>query len=276
MIVSFDSAEKYLAATADMLEQREVENNLILGICNHLKDKNIQSDQFVFINSVTDGAIRATSIKTAGNAIISIPSPDISGLKELPDYYHHQNIRLEGVFGEHPPATAFATYYSRDYFNKISMIVHRLSDVIEIPEVSGSLKAAGYEDLELVLEWTGQFRKETESGNHSNPAEDLAMIKTRIADGTLYLWMDHEKAVSMAAMNRKTRHVGVIGYVYTPKGFRGKGYATTLVKTLSKKLLQSGFEYCSLFTDRANPTSNHIYRTIGYEPITEFSTIIFT
>ena len=100
-------------------------------------------------------------------------------------------------------------------------------------------------------------------------------VKTRIGDGTLFLWIDRAQAVSMAAINRKTKNVGVIGYVYTPKEFRGKGYATTLVKIVSKKILQNGFTYCSLFTDSANPTSNYIYRKIGYEPVAEFTTIIF-
>jgi predicted GNAT family acetyltransferase len=36
---------------------------------------------------------------------------------------------------------------------------------------------------------------------------------------------------------------------------------------LSQKLLDSGRRFCFLFTDLANPTSNHVYQAVGYEPV---------
>jgi predicted GNAT family acetyltransferase len=36
---------------------------------------------------------------------------------------------------------------------------------------------------------------------------------------------------------------------------------------LSQILLQQGYKYCFLFTDLANPTSNHIYQAIGYRSV---------
>jgi hypothetical protein len=36
---------------------------------------------------------------------------------------------------------------------------------------------------------------------------------------------------------------------------------------VSVALLDSGRRYCLLFTDLANPTSNQIYRQIGYWPV---------
>lgn len=32
-------------------------------------------------------------------------------------------------------------------------------------------------------------------------------------------------------------------------------------------LLDQGRKYCFLFTDLTNPTSNHIYQAIGYQPV---------
>ena len=77
----------------------------------------------------------------------------------------------------------------------------------------------------------------------------------------------------MAAMIRKTKRFGIVSLVYTPDKLRGNGYATSCVQKLSEHLLQSGFKSCGLFTDKANPTSNSIYKKIGYVPITEFSDI---
>jgi predicted GNAT family acetyltransferase len=40
-------------------------------------------------------------------------------------------------------------------------------------------------------------------------------------------------------------------------------------------MLGSGRKFCFLFTDVENPTSNKIYRQIGYRPIADFRHWIF-
>jgi predicted GNAT family acetyltransferase len=44
------------------------------------------------------------------------------------------------------------------------------------------------------------------------------------------------------------------------------GYASAVVAALSQRELDAGREWCSLLADAANPTTNHIYAEIGYEP----------
>ena len=60
-----------------------------------------------------------------------------------------------------------------------------------------------------------------------------------------------------------------IGFVYTPKEERGKGYASACVAAASEKALETGYKFCCLFTDLGNPTSNSIYQRIGYNPVTD-------
>ncbi|MBJ6958567.1 GNAT family N-acetyltransferase, partial [Vibrio cholerae] len=54
-----------------------------------------------------------------------------------------------------------------------------------------------------------------------------------------------------------------IGGVYTPPEFRKKGFASKLVANISQIILDSG-KFPSLLTDLDNPTSNHIYKEIGF------------
>jgi uncharacterized protein len=54
-----------------------------------------------------------------------------------------------------------------------------------------------------------------------------------------------------------------ISGVYTPQECRRLGYAEACVHALSKRLRESGYR-CLLYTDLGNPTSNSIYRRIGY------------
>jgi hypothetical protein len=75
----------------------------------------------------------------------------------------------------------------------------------------------------------------------------------------------------MAASDRPTRHGVAVNAVYTPPGWRGRGYATNAVARLSAGLLAEGRRFCVLFTDLANPVSNAIYPRIGYRPRADFT-----
>ena len=47
----------------------------------------------------------------------------------------------------------------------------------------------------------------------------------------------------------------------------GQGVARALTAAASQDQLDRGRRFVFLFTDLANPTSNKIYRSIGYEPV---------
>ena len=79
----------------------------------------------------------------------------------------------------------------------------------------------------------------------------------------------------MAAFSARTRNTVRVGYVYTPAEHRRRGYASALVARVSRHILDSGFRQCVLYTDLANPTSNRIYRAIGYRPIQDVMDVNF-
>jgi predicted GNAT family acetyltransferase len=93
-------------------------------------------------------------------------------------------------------------------------------------------------------------------------------MERTIEEGRLYLWCD-KVPVSMAWKARPTKSGVVVSGVYTPPEHRRRGYATCCVAALSQRLLDTGYTYCTLYTDLANPTSNSIYRKIGYQPVCE-------
>ena len=80
----------------------------------------------------------------------------------------------------------------------------------------------------------------------------------------------------MAAAIGETAHGVRVGYVYTPPAFRRRGYATATVFHLSQLLLESGRNFCCLYTDLANPTSNAIYARLGYRPLCDVVDVNFT
>ena len=77
----------------------------------------------------------------------------------------------------------------------------------------------------------------------------------------------------MAVAQDATPHGGGVGYMYTPPELRARGYASALVAELSQPVLDSGLSFFVLYTDLSNPTSNAIYRRIGYNPIADVGDI---
>jgi predicted GNAT family acetyltransferase len=56
--------------------------------------------------------------------------------------------------------------------------------------------------------------------------------------------------------------------VYTPPERRSRGYASACAAALTLRIIAAGLR-CILHTDLANPTSNSIYRRIGYRAVEE-------
>jgi predicted GNAT family acetyltransferase len=91
-------------------------------------------------------------------------------------------------------------------------------------------------------------------------------VAAKLAQDDLIVWERDGRVVSMAGVVRRTPRSTAIALVYTPPALRRKGYASAVVAALSQRELDAGREWCSLLADAANPTTNHIYAEIGYEP----------
>ena len=85
----------------------------------------------------------------------------------------------------------------------------------------------------------------------------------RLRDERLLVW-DDDRVVSMVGTSPPVAGVVRLGPVYTPPETRRHGYATALVGEVSRRALAAGATKCMLYTDLANPTSNHIYQAVGY------------
>ena len=66
-----------------------------------------------------------------------------------------------------------------------------------------------------------------------------------------------------------------IGAVFTPPDLRRRGYASACVAAVSQSVLDAGRKFCFLYADIANPTSNHIYQEIGYQPVCDGEVLRF-
>lgn len=92
---------------------------------------------------------------------------------------------------------------------------------------------------------------------------------------SVFFWEDGGVPVSMAMTRGRTASGARVSFVYTPPEWRRRGYASALVAAVSQRLLDSGCSFCVLYTDLSNPTSNALYRRLGYEPVCDVVDVEF-
>lgn len=128
--------------------------------------------------------------------------------------------------------------------------------------IPGKMRKNTPEDASTLASWAKAF---VEEAVHETLSDDQAQ---KVAErDNFYIWEVNGERVSLAAASGKTPNGIRVNFVYTPTEHRGKGYASVNVATLSQHLLDSGNQFCSLFTDLENPTSNAIYQRMGYRPV---------
>lgn len=146
--------------------------------------------------------------------------------------------------------------------------LYRLDEVEESLAMSpGSWRFATETDAPLIEKWFALFEEDTNLDR--TPAELIKeKVEAFLDSKEVFLWEDEEKVVSMMKKSRPTKNSVTVSFVFTPKEERKKGYARTMVAQGSRELLKD-YEFCVLYTDMMNPTSNKIYKEIGYKHIAD-------
>jgi uncharacterized protein len=147
----------------------------------------------------------------------------------------------------------------------ISQRIYQLEVVSPMAPSLGTTRVADEADRNLLEAWGLQFSRDCHMETTAERNREAVTKAIRLS--SCYFWVIDGKPVSMAEVRGPTPSGIRISNVYTPLEFRRRGYATALVAAVSQKMLDAGRQFCVLFTDLANPTSNSIYHKIGYRPV---------
>ena len=275
-VVTYGEAESFLRDSQTELEKREAEHNLILGLALGLRGSQPVTENASFFARVQDTqGLLVAALMTSSNSplVLSTIRPDgDQALALIIGHLIASEVTLSGVVGPNGVSKLFAQRWSRVSGQPAQMgmrqRLYKLTHICEVPIPSGEFRRARNEHHEVVGRWIAAFNAEALQEGATEEAGKAA--KQRIDRGEIYLWEDSEPR-SMAAHTRTTSHGIAINAVYTPPEWRRQGLATACVARLSEYLLNSGYSFCVLFTDLANPTSNSIYQRIGYQPVGDFA-----
>jgi GNAT superfamily N-acetyltransferase len=177
-------------------------------------------------------------------------------------------VSLPGVNGEAATAATFAGHWSeRRKSGARPFEGNRIYEFLapeEAPDTMGTLRQAGSRDRDQVIAWMRAFQVEI-----GEPDDDTELRVDRwLAGEHIWLWEDSGETVSMAAGRDPVAGVVRVSGVYTPPELRSRGYAAACVSALSRRSREAG-NRCILYTDLGNPTSNSVYRRIGYRAVAE-------
>jgi len=233
------------------------------------------------------GAVTGVAMRTAPFApypVYALPMPDDAAVG-LARALHERGEEVGGVNGALPASRLLAEEYAR--LSGREVVVHEhlrlfeLGELVEPPVPPGRLRLASRDDADVCLAWFRDFA--TASAEQAGRTDPHAMeefsrdeMLGRIDDDIIWLWEDGTgEVVHLTGANLPANGVTRIGPVYTPKDQRGHGYASRAVAEISAQYVAQGVR-CCLFTDQANPVSNHIYEAIGYRPVVDMVNLLIS
>lgn len=262
----FDNASLYYTRVKDYLLQHEAQHSLMLGFLNALIYTPERFAHQPYLAVVEDdGTITTVALRISPNNLILSRSVNFQANTIIAQALHRQRVQIPGVYGPVDETSSFALGWQevsgQSYRVVMQQRIYQLETVQPIPKVNGYFRQATQTDRSLLIHWTQGFEEEALGGTSTQDAERF--VDGRLRVGSLYIWQD-DAPVSMAGYSGPTPNGIRVNAVYTPPEYRRKGYGTSCVAALSQALLNEGRRYCFLFADSANPTSNHIYQTIGY------------
>ncbi|WP_315906664.1 GNAT family N-acetyltransferase [Priestia koreensis] len=252
-----------------VLETKEAEHNLILGITERLNEHTPPLFMAIVLKDKEVGAI---FLQTHPNQVILAKIVDFS--KEEIDHIAQELYMIyptiPGIIGDRNMSLALIEQWAK--WRNATLSVHMNQRIYQLKEVkvpvnSQGLKHIEKEDLNTAYQFLYDFSQEV------NEPMTMEAVHEKItmwfdANSLYGLYKDGE-LISMAATTRPTRSNISVNAVYTPPSHRKKGYASQCVAALTQRMLDQGYASTSLYTDLDNPTSNKIYMEIGYEPVAD-------
>lgn len=272
--------EEFNDRVGDFLLVHEAEHSLLFGILSNLSSgwaygaASAGGPVLALVENNT--GIAAVAVCTSPRNLVISRAPELQAVGALVGGVSGLRLPLPGVSGPEVESRVFAASWARlhaEPFRRAMAFQVYQASAINPPRrpAPGSLRAGEAADTALIAGWIADFNDEALAEGDSDRTAALRMAQDLVSHRcrSVYLWEDG-KPVSMVATGRPSPNGGRVYAVYTPPEHRRKGYASSSVAALSTMLLDRGLKYCFLLADVANPTPNHIYRQIGYEPVAFF------
>lgn len=280
-----DAAE-FLAAAGDHLAADPVVNTVVTANAHRPRtwpDGGPPRHFWWLVVRDAAGAVVGAGMRTASDPphpLYLLPMPDAAAV-ELARALHERGEEALAVNGALPAVQRCAAELARLGGGRAEVQLrtrlHVLGELTPPAPVPGRLAVATEDDADLIDRWIAAFMGDADEqagrprGTGMSGLPDRAELLRRIGEQTYWFWLDGAgRPVNLTGVTPPSFGVARIAPVYTPPEQRGRGWASSAVAELSRRVQDSGARVC-LFTDQANPTSNKIYAALGYRPVADMA-----
>jgi predicted GNAT family acetyltransferase len=280
----FQTVDQLGEVALPFLMRQEAHHNLILGFIGRLERQSNPGDSQPYLAAaVSHGAVVAAAAMMPPSPLILSLCDEPDALTELARDVHDFSLGTAAVSAPLPFAPRFAQAWEHltGEPTRVAMTetCYRLERVRPPSGVGGKARLATEADMQLLTEWQIAFGREATPWERFDIDSVRRGVERRLAQppeiaGT-FIWEDGGRAACMVAYGSPTPNSLRIAPVYTPPEHRRRGYGSACTAAVCQLILDSGKRFVTLFADQANPTSNHIYRTIGFEPVCDAELIRF-
>ena len=266
-------AQAFLDVVGPFLTEREAEHNLLFGIAaNLIQDPHrLMTAPPYFAAVRRDGEVVAAALMTPPFNVVMSWTDDPDAVAALAADLERDGLPVPGVTAPVDMARSFVERWADQHdVSPRRIMAERIyrAERVSVPRgVPGAARIADHRDRDLLVYWMTQFLREALP--NGDPEQAVAMVDSAMQHGTrvFHLWEHDGRPVSVAGVTgpRPTGSASV-RCTRLPKD-RGHGFASAVTAAATQAELDGGRRFVFLFTDLANPTSNKIYQTIGYEPV---------
>jgi RimJ/RimL family protein N-acetyltransferase len=266
----------FLERAGPLLYADEARHNLILALAGVLRNRPEVYPVFgLWVVEENDRPLAAALITPPFNLVLA-DAADERALSPLAAAVWESGLPVPGVVGNRPTVDRFNEAWAP--LAAVAPRLHMRQGVFALERVTPPRVAFGAArpilpaDRALVLDWLDAFWVEALPESPQRERVERMVdhrLDPRTDDAGFWLWEDEGAVVSLVGYGGATSGGIRLGPVYTPPEHRRRGYGASLVAAVSSWLLAHGRRRCYLYTDLANPTSNAIYRRIGYRQVAE-------
>ncbi|WP_433468695.1 GNAT family N-acetyltransferase [Spirillospora sp. CA-128828] len=272
-----DDLEEFLARADGFLRGDPVANTVTLTVTEAMRAQGSGLYRNALFGWWTAGGdVQGTCMWTGTYPVLLSAMPEPAA-PELADALAGRDADVQAVNATPTAAAGFAEAWERltRTPGRVTMRqrLHRLAG-LEPPDPppDGAARVADGDDREMVHDWFAAFHRD--AGGHGGP--NPAVVDGRLAEGGITLWEAGGRPVAMAGRTPAVAGAARVAPVYTPAEHRRRGYGAAVTAAVTQGALDAGAADVVLFTELANPTSNGVYRRLGYRPVEDRVVLAFT
>ena len=274
-VIQNKNAQEFLKMNEKSLKKNTSINNLLLGIPTQEINGQQNNKDAIYLTALEDEKIIGQAMSSDEDRNLLCLLCLLEAPIKISETFFKLRPKFRGVYGERKVCEPISKNLSKVTGKNLKLVEHHgiyeLNTLI-MPETN-NLNLIHQDDVDpdLLLQWTVNFIKEC----NLHPQMDSLLLAKKYLEthekikGFRFIKNEMNEIVSMAAKHREFEDYATISMVYTPIEHRRYGHGKRVTALLVKELLEGKYNFCNLFTEMKNPTSNRIYQEIGFEILGE-------